>query len=56
MDYTPTLPEVKDSTARTLMWVTLAISVLNMLMIGYVFYVVERAVEVLQQLSQLGNQ
>jgi hypothetical protein len=51
-EYKPPLPEVEDSTARTLLWITLGISIINMLMIGYVFYVVEKAVEVLHQLGQ----
>jgi hypothetical protein len=42
-------PEVRDTTARVLLWVVLSISVINLLMLGYVFIVVEHAVEVLQQ-------
>lgn len=54
--YRPELPEVKDEHARVLLWVVLVILTINVLMTAYVFYVIERAVEVLQQLSQLGNQ
>ena len=55
-DYKPQLPMVKDEHARILMWVMLVLTIINTLMVAYVFYVVERAVEVLHQLSQLGQQ
>jgi hypothetical protein len=48
-------PEVRDTTARNLLWVLLGVSIINMAMLGYVFYVVERAVTALHQLSQLGQ-
>ena len=48
-------PEVQDTTARTLLWVLLGITTINTFMIFYVFYVVQRAVAVLHQISQLGQ-
>jgi hypothetical protein len=46
--FKPPRPEVRDTTARVLLWVVLGVSVLNLLMLGYMFLVVEHAVEVLQ--------
>jgi hypothetical protein len=47
--FKPPRPEVRDTTARVLLWVVLGISVINLLMLGYMFIVVEHAVEVLQE-------
>jgi zona occludens toxin (predicted ATPase) len=54
--YKPAMPEVKDTTARVLLWVVLVLTVINMLMVGYVFYVVHHTVAVLQQIGDAFNQ
>jgi hypothetical protein len=57
--YKHTAPTAKDTTARALLWVLLALTLINALMTGYVFVVIHHAVGALQQLGdafdQLGN-
>jgi hypothetical protein len=52
----PPAPETKDTTARTLIWITLIITTINALLSGYVFLVVHRTIEVLHQLGDAFNQ
>lgn len=52
----PPAPEVKDTTARTLIWITLSVTIINALMTGYVFLVVHHTVEALRQLGNAFGQ
>jgi uncharacterized membrane protein YukC len=54
--YKPAMPEVRDNTARILLWVVLALTVVNVVMVGYVFYVVHHTVAALQQIGDAFNQ
>ena len=47
--FKPPRPEVRDTTARVLLWVVLGISVVNLLLLGYVFLVVEHAAAAIEQ-------
>lgn len=49
--FTPPVPQVKDSAARGLLVVLLIFTLINTVMIAYLFSVVYRAVEALRELS-----
>jgi hypothetical protein len=53
---TPDPPDVRDGTARTLLWIVLALTVVNLVMIAYVFTVVHDTVEALQRLRDTFDQ
>lgn len=57
--YQPSTPDVRDGHARTLLWILLVITIVNVAMCGYTFLVVHHAVVTLQHLgdafSHLGD-
>jgi hypothetical protein len=46
--YQPQAPEARDRTARILLTIVLVISVINLLLLGYVFVMVQHAADLLQ--------
>jgi hypothetical protein len=45
--YKPPAPEARDMTARVMLTIVLIVSIINLLMLGYVWFMVDQAVNTL---------